>query len=136
MSYKEAKDRLKEPHRSLTPYEPAADPTWRLRWILGWHENIDPVEFPQFKPKINAWGTSLKNCGLAVSEMTALGFGLGVTTFTDKIGNGEFYVAPTGIDLRKTKPGDVLTGFHHDYDLFTIHGKSRYNGLYAWMSTG
>ena len=88
VSYKEAKDRLRDPHRSLTPYEPAADPTWRLRWILDWHENINPLDFPQFKSKIHAWGTSLKNCGLVVSEMTALGFGLSAKTFTDKIGNG------------------------------------------------
>jgi hypothetical protein len=34
ISYKEEKDRLKPPHQSLTPYEPAPDPTWRLRWVL------------------------------------------------------------------------------------------------------
>lgn len=35
ISYKAEKDRLKPPHQSLTPYEPAADPTWRLRWIVN-----------------------------------------------------------------------------------------------------
>lgn len=30
----------------------------------------------------------------------------------------------------------MLTGFHHDYDFFTVHGKSKYPGLYAWLNTG
>lgn len=42
VSYREEKEKLKPPHESLTPYEPAADPTWRLRWILGSNLNINP----------------------------------------------------------------------------------------------
>lgn len=32
--------------------------------------------------------------------------------------------------------GKVLCSFHRDFDIFTIHGKSRYAGLYAWLNTG
>lgn len=32
--------------------------------------------------------------------------------------------------------GDVLAAFHRDFDLLTIHGKSRYPGLFAWLNTG
>lgn len=38
--------------------------------------------------------------------------------------------------MRNTKLGDVITGFHHDLDLFTTHSKSNYPGLHAWMKTG
>jgi isopenicillin N synthase-like dioxygenase len=85
---------------------------------------------------MNSWGLQLKNCNLVVAEMAAIGFGLDQNAFTDKVMNGDYYLSPTGIDLNKTVPGQVLTGFHHDYDFLTVHGKCRYGGLYAWMSTG
>jgi hypothetical protein len=49
VSYRTEKDKLKPPHQSLTPYEPTPDPTWRLRWILGSNQNINPPEFPHFR---------------------------------------------------------------------------------------
>lgn len=85
---------------------------------------------------MNSWGTQLKNCNLIVAEMAAIGFGLEQNAFSEKVKYGDYYLAPTGIDLMKVVPGQVLTGFHHDYDFLTVHGKPRYGGLYAWMSTG
>jgi hypothetical protein len=85
---------------------------------------------------MNSWGESLKRCNFTVAEMLALGCGLEINAFTDKIKKGDYYLSPTGIDLLKTAPGQVLTGFHHDYDFFTVHGRSRYDGLYAWLTTG
>lgn len=32
--------------------------------------------------------------------------------------------------------GTVLAGFHYDLNFMTIHGKSRFPGLYVWTRTG
>lgn len=68
--------------------------------------------------------------------MAAIGLGLHKYALSDKIINGDFYMSPTGIDLSKSTPGNLLTGFHRDFDLLTIHGRARYPGLYAWLNTG
>ena len=136
VSYKEDKEKLKPPHLSLTPFERVVKPTWRFHWELNSPNNVLPVDFPEFPHKINLWGQNLKKCSLIIAEMAALGLGLEKDAFTRKIVNGDFYVSPTGIDLRKSEPGKLLTAFHRDLDLLTIHGRSRYLGLYAWLNTG
>jgi hypothetical protein len=45
-------------------------------------------------------------------------------------------LSPTAVDLQKSKVGDVLVAFHRDFDLLTIHGKTRFSGLFAWLNTG
>jgi isopenicillin N synthase-like dioxygenase len=85
---------------------------------------------------MDSWGLNLKSCGLVIAEMAAIGLGLNKYAFSDKIINGDFYLSPPGIDLSKSSPGKLLTAFHHDFDLLTLHGKSRYAGLYAWLNTG
>jgi hypothetical protein len=54
---------------------------------------------------MNSWGNSLKSSCFVVAQMTALGFGLSKNTFTDKLSQGDYYLSPTGVDLRKTNPG-------------------------------
>ena len=44
-------------------------------------------------------------------------------------------MSPPAVDLAGTKLGDVITGFHEDFSLVTVHGRSRYSGLYAWLLT-
>lgn len=85
---------------------------------------------------MSTWGAHLKNCGEVIAEMTAIGLGLKKNALLEKIINGEFHLAPPGIDLSKTHLGQVITSFHRDFDLLTIHGKARYSGLYAWLNTG
>jgi isopenicillin N synthase-like dioxygenase len=34
------------------------------------------------------------------------------------------------------KINDIIGAFHRDWDLFTVHGKCRYAGLFAWLLTG
>jgi len=46
------------------------------------------------------------------------------------------YLSPPALDLNKSKVGDVITGFHRDWTLFTVHGRARYPGLFAWLLTG
>ena len=49
---------------------------------------------------------------------------------------GEHKLAPTGSDLNKFDVGTVFAGYHYDFNFLTIHGKSRYPGLFAWLRTG
>ena len=41
-------------------------------------------------------------------------------------------LAPTAADLQRYKKGTILAGLHYDFNFLTIHGKSRYPGLYCW----
>ena len=45
---------------------------------------------------------------------------------------GAHLLAPTGSDLVKNDVGAIFAGFHYDISFMTIHGKSRYPGLYVW----
>jgi isopenicillin N synthase-like dioxygenase len=85
---------------------------------------------------MNNWGHQLFRTGLTIAEMTAIGLGLEEKALSRTIENGSLYLSPPGVDLAKTKPGDVITAFHRDFTLFTVHGKSRYSGLDAWLLTG
>jgi len=42
-------------------------------------------------------------------------------------------LAPTGSDLVRNDVGTTLAGFHYDIAFLTIHGKSRFPGLYVWL---
>ena len=41
-------------------------------------------------------------------------------------------LSPTGSDLEKNDVGAIFAGYHFDISFLTIHGKSRYPGLYCW----
>jgi isopenicillin N synthase-like dioxygenase len=45
-------------------------------------------------------------------------------------------LGPSGSDLVRYKVGTIFAGFHYDLNFLTIHGKSRYPGLYCWLRTG
>lgn len=64
--------------------------------------------------------------------MAAIGLGLSKDIFTNYMKGGAHLLAPTGSDLKKNDIGAVLAGFHYDIAFLTIHGKSRYPGLYVW----
>ena len=71
-----------------------------------------------------------------VAQMAAVGMGLERNIFTEMMKRGPHKLAPTGSDLVRFKPGTVFAGFHYDFNFLTIHGKSRYPGLFAWLRTG
>ena len=64
--------------------------------------------------------------------MAAIGMGLDKDTFTSKMQGGPHLLAPTASDLVKYDVGKAFAGFHYDLNFITIHGKSRYPGLYLW----
>lgn len=45
---------------------------------------------------------------------------------------GPHLLAPTASDLDKYEVGTAFAGFHYDLNFITIHGKSRYPGLFLW----
>lgn len=71
-----------------------------------------------------------------VAEMAAIGLGLDRNIFTEMMKRGPHKLAPTGSDLERYKVGTIFAGFHYDFNFLTIHGKSRYPGLFAWLRTG
>ena len=65
--------------------------------------------------------------------MVAIGMGLEAEAFSRRLFGGPHLLAPTGSDLQKYGLGTTLAGFHYDFSFLTIHGKSRYPGLYVWL---
>mgnify|MGYP001949971174 CR=1 FL=1 len=82
------------------------------------------------------WGRQLLQAGLTLTEMTAIGLNLEENALKKYIENGTLYLSPPAVNLEETKLGDVITAFHRDFSLVTVHGKCRYSGLYAWLLTG
>lgn len=67
------------------------------------------------------------------AEMAAIGMGLPKDIFTSKMNLGPHLLAPTASDLNKfNQLGTAFAGFHYDLNFITIHGRSRYPGLYLW----
>lgn len=65
--------------------------------------------------------------------MAAVGMGLDKETFLRRMEGGAHLLAPTGTDLARYDVGTTLAGFHYDIAFMTIHGKSRFPGLYVWL---
>jgi isopenicillin N synthase-like dioxygenase len=82
---------------------------------------------------MDTWGNKLLQAAHTASEMAAIGMGLPYNTFTERMNGGAHLLAPTGSDLKKYDVGTTLAGLHYDIALLTVHGKSRYPGLYIWL---
>lgn len=82
---------------------------------------------------MNIYGTKLLQAALTAAEMTAFGMNLPGDTFTKNMQGGSHLLAPTGSDLLKYGLGTTLAGLHYDIALLTVHGKSRFPGLYVWL---
>eukprot|EP00968_Pinguiococcus_pyrenoidosus_P011321 scaffold907_cov247-Pinguiococcus_pyrenoidosus.AAC.12 len=72
-----------------------------------------------------------------VAGMVAEGFGLEPGVFQRLMENGPHLLAPTGSDFSKhAELNKALAGFHYDLNFLTIHGKSRFPGLFIWLRDG
>ena len=126
------------------------DPKWRFFWRCG--ERPVSTNFPElnaeqvipehFKDEwaiiMNNWGEKLLSTLMTVSEMLSLGLNLPVNTLREKLSYGPHLLAPTGsnMEMYADKVGTTIAGYHYDLNFLTIHGKSRYPGLYVWTKTG
>jgi hypothetical protein len=88
---------------------------------------------------------------MQISKLAALGMGLPVSTFAEMMKLGPHLLAPTGSNLVRShvrrhvrnwlmcaqnkynSVDTVFAGFHTDLNFMTIHGKSRFPGLYIWV---
>lgn len=68
--------------------------------------------------------------------MTAHALGLEKDALSKTFINGANYLSPPAMDLSKSRLGDVITGFHRDFGIITVHAPTRFEGLYAWLLTG
>jgi len=138
---------------SLSPQNVAtkpqgADPKWRYFWRIGARPTntkypelnappVIPEGFPQWAQIMDKWGTLMMDSIHTVVEMLAVGLELPADVFLKMLENGPHLLAPTGSDLgRFNQVGTVFAGFHYDLNFMTIHGKSRFSGLYIWLRDG
>jgi isopenicillin N synthase-like dioxygenase len=132
----------------LSPCPPEYDPKWRFFWRIGPKPNsthfpdlnADPVvppEFPEWSDVMNMWGDKMLDAVFDLAKMAAIGFSLPEDTFTSRMTGGPHLLAPTGSDFNRFgQLHRVLAGFHYDLNFLTIHGKSRFPGLYVWTRSG
>jgi len=131
-------------NKPMSPLIPVFDAKWRFMWKIGERPadaadnfpQVVPADFPNWEAKMDKWGNKLIEAVGVVSEMAALGMGLEKTSFSKNLDGGAHLLAPTGSDLEKNDVGAIFAGFHYDIAFLTIHGKSRYPGLYAWLRNG
>lgn len=129
-----------------TPQPPPANALWRFFWRVGKVTELEdkklppqviPEDFPNWQKNMDGWGDLMKDSCFTVSEMLALGFGWQKDELTKRLKGATHLLAPTGSNLaRFNKEDDILSGFHYDLNFITIHGKSRYPGLYVWTREG
>jgi isopenicillin N synthase-like dioxygenase len=98
---------------------------------------VVPPEFPKWADTMDMWGSKMLASLHVLAGMAAVGFDLPPTSFQDLMHEGPHLLAPTGSDF--SKYGDVnsvLAGYHYDLNFLTIHGKSRFPGLFIWLKNG
>ncbi len=133
---------LPEEDKPLSQFPPTLDMKWRYMWKIGERPaeandnfpQVYPEEgFPDWEEKMNGWGHRLLSAGEIAAEMAAIGMGLEKDTFSKRMKGGAHLLAPTGSDLMRHDVNTTLAGFHYDIAFLTVHGKSRYPGLYVWL---
>jgi len=136
------------PPKSAAHVPKGPDPKWRFFWRIGERPKVTkfpeqngapviPANFPNWATVMNKWGELMLQTLQTVAQMIAVGYNLPIDTFTDLIHQGPHLLAPTGSDLMRFHDLDtVFAGFHYDFNLLTIHGKSRFPGLYIWLRDG
>lgn len=140
---------IKENNRPITLCPPELDKKSRFFWRIGprpTHTQFDELNATpvipashasQWESTMNMWGGKMLDAIHEVVTMVAVGLDLPPSTLLDKMKFGPHLLAPTGSDFNKYDTVDtVLAGYHYDLNLLTIHGKSRYPGLYIWLRSG
>jgi len=138
--------KMPEEDRAHPPQGP--DPKERFFWRMGElpadtefpalnAPAVIPRGFPEWEDVMNTWGNKMLTAVSTVAEMLALGFGFPANTFVDKMKFAPHLLAPTGTNLAKYGTLDtVYAGYHYDLNFMTIHGKSKFPGLYIWLRSG
>lgn len=93
---------------------------------------VIPKDFPEWEEKMDNWGNHLCNAAETAVKMCAVGMGCDEDVFSSRMHEAGHLLAPTGSDLTKYDVGTPFAGFHYDLSFLTVHGKSRYPGLWIW----
>jgi len=125
----------------MSKFPPELDAKWRFFWAIGERPaelqndipKTIPANFPEWEKKMDTWGNFMVDAAFSAAEMAAVGMGLNADTFTSRMKQGPHLLAPTASDLQKYEVGTAFAGFHYDLNFLTIHGKSRYPGLFVWL---
>lgn len=133
-----------ENNKPISECPPEFDAKWRFFWHIGdrpeerkaQYANVVPEDFPEWETKMNKWGNMMIEACYTTAEMAATGLGAPHDTFSNRMKLGPHLLAPTGSDLTKNDEGTVFAGVHYDLNFLTIHGKSRFPGLYIWLKDG
>eukprot|EP00475_Leptophrys_vorax_P029501 TRINITY_DN433_c0_g1_i1.p1 TRINITY_DN433_c0_g1~~TRINITY_DN433_c0_g1_i1.p1 ORF type:complete len:356 (+),score=109.30 TRINITY_DN433_c0_g1_i1:91-1158(+) len=137
-------------NQPMTICPPEADHKWRFFWRIGDRPEASETKFPNlnaaqvipegfadWEEVMNRWGGLLLDTVKTVSEMAAVGFGLDKDEFAKKLNKAPHLLAPTGSDLGTyNKLGTMFANFHYDLNFITIHGRSRFPGLFVWLRDG
>jgi len=141
-------EKLDSDEKPLTLCPPEVDKKLRFFWRIGKipektefkQLNADPVlpaDFPEWPKVMNTWGELILQTVNTVAEMAAEGFGLPKESFTEKMNEAPHLLAPTGSDFNKYGDyGNILASYHYDLNFLTIHGRSRFPGLFIWTRDG
>ena len=142
-------DALSEDNKPHLKPDQGADPKWRYFWRIGDRpakSEFAELNAPQVIPEtfknvwsrtMDMWGTKFLDAVTTAAEALAMGYDLKKNAFTDLMNKGPHLLAPTGTDYEKYgNVEEVFATFHHDLNFLTIHGKSRYPGLYIWLRDG
>ena len=143
----EFRNSLTSEFKPLTAFPPEKDPKWRYLWRIGDRdpnaksslmepERVSPKDFPEFTPLVDKWGKTMLQAVHTVAAMLESGLSIPKGSFMDLLKNGNTVIGPTGSDLNRYKKDTVFAGLHYDISFLTIHGKSRFPGLYIWLRTG
>lgn len=143
----EFRQSLSSNNQPLTPLPPPKDPKWRYLWRIGDRdpnakksavepERVAPNDFPEFTKIVDKWGSQLLQAVHSVSQMLEIGLDIPKGSFYNLLKNGNTVIGPTGSDLSRYNKSTVFAGLHYDISFLTIHGKSRFPGLYIWLRTG
>nr|CCA15040.1 conserved hypothetical protein [Albugo laibachii Nc14] len=139
---------LEKKHKPVTLCPPNLDKKSRFFWRVGPRptttefkelnaEPVIPEGFPEWEDTMNMWGNKMLTALKDLAEMAGIGFGWEANTLTDIMHFGPHLLAPTGSNYNvHNQLNDVLAGFHYDLNLLTVHGKSRFPGLYIWLRDG
>ena len=133
-------NRLPEADKPLTMYPQEFDAKWRFFWPIGDRPaeirndlpKVIPDNFPEWEERMDSWGNHMIDAAVTAARMAAIGMGLPEETFSEKMEQGSHLLSPTASDLMKYDVGTAFAGFHYDLNFITMHGKSRYPGLFLW----
>mmetsp|Transcript_4559 Transcript_4559/g.6903 ORF Transcript_4559/g.6903 Transcript_4559/m.6903 type:complete len:348 (-) Transcript_4559:146-1189(-) len=139
-NHKDLCDSLTGEEKPMSKMPPLKDAKWRFFWKIGERPAEVKDEFPQvipetvpdWEPQMDKWGNQMIAACFLAAEMAAVGMGLDKDTFVSKMTGGPHLLAPTASDLQKYDIGTAFANFHYDLNFITIHGKSRYPGLFLW----